>query len=79
MLAKFKFNSVNGSGDRMKSFFGPLILAGLFFVVPDTIFTVEGISITEKDVKSHNHTVENCYVYIATKKETYCEVVSVKS
>jgi hypothetical protein len=61
----------------MRSFFGALILMGLFFAVPGEIFTVEGNSITEKEVRSHKHTVENCFVFIATKKETYCEIVSV--
>ena len=48
----------------MRKFFGLLILMGLFFVVPGEIFTVEGSSITEKEVRSHKHTVENCFVYI---------------
>ena len=63
----------------MRKFFGLLILIGLLFALPGEMFIVKGTSIDDakKEVKSYKHTVETCFVYIETAKETECKVVNI--
>ena len=59
-------------------FLGTTILAALSFLVSPVGPSRENMTKVDVTPRSYQHTIEVCYVYIETKRETYCKVLDVR-